>query len=91
VASDPTKSVNLSLLSYDATSQTMRVRALLKITIVPKIDETRLKAMITRKTPDEALSYLKSLSEVENAQIKLWPRWVKRLPTVNSIRIKSTT
>ncbi|MCX6806613.1 MAG: hypothetical protein NT135_00600 [Candidatus Berkelbacteria bacterium] len=81
-------SVELSLINYDDKTQVMRVKATINTKITPKIDEDRLKEAIAKKTVDEATSYLKTLNEVENAQVKPWPFWLHRLPVADKIKLK---
>ena len=91
LVSSPSDSVELSLISYDSGSQTMKVKATINTKVAPKINEDRLKEAIAQKSPAEATAYLKSLSEIQDARIKLWPAWAKRLPQADKIKIKLTT
>lgn len=88
LVSTSSDTISLALISYDATTQSMRVKAKIKTKIAPKINENKLKEAIAKKPTSEAVEYLKSLHEIENAQIKLWPVWSKKMPAADKIKIK---
>lgn len=81
-------SVELSLISYDSQNQIMRVKANVNTQVVPKINEERIKESIAKKSESEATAYLKSLNEIESVQVKLWPYWMKKLPSTDKIKMK---
>lgn len=59
--------------------------------IAPKLDEKKLKENIIGRTSPETIGYLKSFSEIADAQIKFWPFWVKKVPAIsNNIKISVT-
>lgn len=80
--------IELSLLDYDLPNQTMKLKATVSTQVAFKLNEERLKEEIAKKTKKEGEDYLKGLKEIERAEIKIWPVWLKRLPSPSKIRIK---
>ena len=78
----------LSLISYDNKSQIMKVKAETKAKVTFKINEDQLKKDLAKKSKEEATNYLKSLPEVQNATVTLWPSWFKNLPQAEKIKLK---
>jgi hypothetical protein len=63
----------------------------LKAKIYSAIDETSLKQAMAGKSLTETQFFLQNQPEVIQAQVKLWPFWVKRVPeNLDKIKIKIT-
>ncbi len=46
----------------------------------PEVDEKILREDISGKTEEEVNNYLKEFDQVKEAEINLWPFWVKKVP-----------
>jgi hypothetical protein len=89
LVSTPSDSTELVLIDYNPQFQVMRIKATLNTQIVSKINEERLKEEISKKSSQEAKSYLEAFEEIESASIKLWPFWAKKLPVPSRIKIQT--
>ncbi|TES97480.1 hypothetical protein E3J85_00405 [Patescibacteria group bacterium] len=71
----------------DTKKEQIKSTAKIKGKATEKINEANLKLELKGRNKEEAESYLKSLAEINDAEVSFWPFWVKSVPS-NIGRIK---
>lgn len=73
--------LNYSLKEIDFKAGTMRVKINGKYFLCPKIYAPRIIDLIQGKSISETIKFFNSLEDLEKAEIKIMPFWVKRIPS----------
>lgn len=74
--------VNYKLESVDLNGKKALMTVHIEKEVFWKIDEGKIKGKIANLNEEGALKYLQSLAEVRQADIRLWPFWVRKVPAL---------
>jgi 6-pyruvoyl-tetrahydropterin synthase len=86
---DAYKEITTRLIKQDLKTGKLTLDLNAKAQIGPEFNEKVLRENLSGKNEIDALSYLKSFKEVKDAQVSLWPFWVKKIPGLEaSVKIK---
>jgi len=74
--------IGFSIASIDLTQERALLNVRVEKQVAWKIDTLKLKAEITGLSQEEALEHLNEVDEILEAELKLWPFWVRKVPSL---------
>jgi hypothetical protein len=75
-----TEQISVEKIEFDVEEEQAKIKVKVEGRVIAKIDEEIVKDNLIGKEEIEAERYLVGFSQIKDAQIDLWPFWVKSIP-----------
>lgn len=76
--------LNYGKVDFDAKQGRMSIKVYTETMVMSKLEGSMIIENVKGKNIDELKGYFANMSEIENADVRFWPSWVKSVPRIDS-------